>query len=387
MNTSKKVFVAPLDWGLGHATRCVPVIRKLLENNAEVIIAADNLPLAFLEKEFPDIKTINLPSFNIKYPSKGSMVIRMMMSIPLILNGIRKEHKLLQEIITENKIDIVISDNRWGLWTSKAYSVFITHQLMVKCPTRLKFLEPILNNITRRFIGKYKECWVPDFEDKHNLSGDLSHKYLIPPNTYFIGPLTRFNKLNFTSHSQQPTAHSINSEFRTGISGKEISKDKLVLIILSGPEPQRTILEMKLISQIKSIDSAYRFILIQGKADADAENIIFENLTVYSHLNSEVLFNFIKSAELVICRPGYSGVMDLVASGKKAVFIPTPGQTEQEYLADYLQSKQFFYYETQDKFDLKRALKESNHYSGITINNDEAILDYRIKQILLKLKS
>ena len=151
----QRVLVCPMDWGLGHAARCVPVIKKLIQQNAEVFIAADNQPYTFLKKEFPDIKLLHFPSYRIKYPAKGSMVFTMLLSIPKILQGIRKEHKLLEHIIKENNIDIVISDNRYGLWTKssksnvqssklKPYSIFITHQLIIKCPP---FLKPVLSSI------------------------------------------------------------------------------------------------------------------------------------------------------------------------------------------------------------------------------------------------
>jgi len=367
-----------MDWGLGHAARCVPIIRKLIERNAEVIIAADNLPLAFLKKEFPGLKFLRFPSYKITYPSDGSMVFRMMLSIPKILRGIKQEHALLEQIIKENNIDIVISDNRYGLWNDKVYTVFITHQIMIKCPALMKIFEPVLAGITSKFISRYNECWIPDIEGNENMSGDLSHKYKLPQNAYYIGLLSRFGD----SRELGVKSREIVTE-RT-----DIKENIDLLIILSGPEPQRTILEEKLLSGLQSPDfdlNKNNVVLVRGIYET-AYNSQFSNLQsqicIYSHLESEKLHLLINSSELILCRPGYSGIMDLAVMGKKAVFIPTPGQTEQEYLAEYLLRKKLFFYMKQKDFELKNAIEESKNYKGIQIKNDESKLDEKVDKVL-----
>ena len=212
-----KILVAPLDWGLGHATRCIPIIKYLLEKKCEVVIGADGRPLQLLQKEFSALEFVVMPGYNISYPKDGSMVLKMAIQIPKILTGIKHEHELLKKIIKEKKIDAVISDNRFGLWSGEVPCVFITHQLMVKSP----FGEKIIHQLNKNYISKYSECWVPDHSGENNLSGDLSHKFSLPKNVKFIGALSRFT-----------------NEFI-------LQKKYDLLIILSGPESQRTVFEKK----------------------------------------------------------------------------------------------------------------------------------------------
>jgi uncharacterized protein (TIGR00661 family) len=332
--TKKKILVAPLDWGLGHATRCIPIIHYLLEKNCEVAIGADGRPHELLKREFPELEHIILPGYGIEYPKKGSMALKMAVSIPKILAGIKKEHELLDKIITRKKIDAVISDNRFGLWTKKMPCVFITHQLMIKAP----FGERLLHRLNKNHIKKYTECWVPDRENENNLSGDLAHKFPLPANAKFIGPLSRFR-----FHSP-------------GSPGREI------LVLLSGPEPQRSILEQKIILQFKT---AKRAVLIVQGITEKKEEVVGGRVRIISHLLARELEEAILSSRYIICRSGYSTIMDMAALGKKnVIFIPTPGQTEQEYLAERFKKTGVAYSVPQDMFDLETALKETGKFKG-----------------------
>src|SRR5687767_12164171 len=182
----KRILVAPLDWGLGHAARCIPIIRHLLEKGCEVVIGADGRPLELLEGEFPQLEVALMPGYRITYPKSGSMVLRIAAQVPKILHGIRREHLLLGKIIQEKKIDAVISDNRYGLWNKKIPCVFITHQLMIKSP----FGEKLIHRLNKNYIRRFTECWVPDEEGEW--SGDLGSKFALPPNGKYIGILSRF---------------------------------------------------------------------------------------------------------------------------------------------------------------------------------------------------
>ncbi len=353
-----------MDWGIGHATRCVPLIKKLIENDANVIIAADKRPLAFLKREFPNLKFIKLSGYNISYSRKGNMVLKTLLSIPKILFGICKEHKLLKYIINIYNIDVVISDNRYGLWNKNIKSIFITHQIMIKCPKSIKFIEFFLFHLSKFFITKYDECWVPDYKGSINLSGDLSHKYKAPSNTYFIGPLSRFY-----SDNDKSLEHEIKYD---------------LLVILSGPEPQRTILEEKILFQLKNKCSKLNTVIARGITEEDKQYNISENIKVFSHLESEKMKYYIQRSNLIVCRPGYSSIMDIIALGKNAVFIPTQGQTEQEYLSEYYLNKNIFFTTSQNNLNLMDAVKQSDYYSGISfnINYNEDIFDKRIKTLL-----
>ena len=362
MISKTNILICPLDWGIGHASRCVPIIRKLLVQDSNIIIAASNRPLSFLKREFPDLEFIDFPGYDIQYPTNGKMTTKMIWAAPKILCGIRREHRVLKKIILDKKIDIVISDHRYGLWNKKIKSIFITHQLMIKCPPGLKFLEPFLRRINRHFICKYDECWVPDYEGKDNFSGDLSHLKKIPSHVFFIGPLSRFS-----------------SDQHDEILYNPLLKNYNLMVILSGPEPQRTILEEKIFHQLKGSD--YKTIVILGKPEEDKHYFLSENIEVFSHLTKDEFRNYMIQSSLIICRPGYSGIMDLATLNKKAIFIPTPGQTEQEYLAEYFSEKNFAFYMNQQQFDLKTAIEKSFSYSELNIMEKTDLLDDRIQSL------
>lgn len=354
-----KVLVAPLDWGLGHATRCIPIIRYLLEKKCEVVIGSDGRPLQLLQKEFPSCEFVLIRGYNISYPRNGSMVIKIAAQIPKILSGIKREHELLKKIIEEGKnlpagrqVDLVISDNRFGMWSREVPCVFITHQLMMKSP----FGENLIHKLNKDYISKYSECWVPDEPPQSllgkegsltaGLSGDLSHKFPLPENAKYIGILSRFN---------MPLNPPSKEEMRE------------LLVVLSGPEPQRTIFEKKILENIPlnpPSKGELTALIVQGITEKNERRKISENVEIVSCLTSEDLQKEIISSEIILCRPGYSSIMDLAVLGKKAIFVPTPGQTEQEYLADYFSKKKIAYSVSQKEFDLKTALRKSENYSG-----------------------
>jgi predicted glycosyltransferase len=354
-----KILVAPLDWGLGHATRCIPIIRYLLEKKCEVIIGADGRPCDLLKIEFPSCEFVKISGYNISYPKSGSMALQMAVQIPQILSGIKREHELLKKIIKEKKIDAVISDNRFGLWSSEVPCVFMTHQLMVKSP----FGEKWIHELNKKYISNYTECWVPDTphplipspQGEGNLtaglSGDLANKFPLPENAKYIGVLSRFS------------ANAQNDKSKRSL-----------LVILSGPEPQRTVLEEKILEQIQNIPpdppskGELTALIVQGIIEKNERRKLLENVEIVSHLTSEDLQKEIIASEIILSRPGYSTVMDLAVMGKKAIFVPTPGQTEQEYLAKYFMESKIAYSMPQNKFDIKLALMESEKYSGFNGN-------------------
>lgn len=355
MQKNKRILICPLDWGLGHATRCIPIIRLLLQKNAEVVIAADAGPLALLKQEFPQLTFVQLKGYNIQYPKSGSMKLKMLLSIPKIVTGIKDEHAQLDKIIDEHKIDIVISDNRYGCWSKKVKSIFITHQLTIKAPIG----ERILHKKVLTYIANYDECWIPDVEWENNLSGDLAHHYPLPKNTYFVGALSRFNE------SLQSIPIAI--EKRGGKCD--------IMVIISGPEPQRSIFEKLVIEQLEQTD--LKALVVCGKASEQKTETI-KNITIVSHLHSNEMQNAIQNADIILSRSGYSTVMDLAYLGKKAIFVATPGQTEQEYLAERFQKKGIAFSQTQASFDLKIALEKSKNYKGFEVIKSDNSLEKRI---------
>jgi len=336
-----RILICPLNWGIGHASRCIPVIRALLDEGAEVIIAAEGRPLVLLQKEFPQLETVVFKGYNPRYPSFGSMAWKMFLTMFPILIGIWKEHLRLRKIIRDHNINAVISDNRFGLWTRKVPCVYITHQLMIKAPWHLKLTEPFLHIFHRFFINRYDRCWVPDLVGEENLSGHLSHLYPIPAHAEFIGPLSRFKP------QKEATV-----------------EENLILAIVSGPEPQRTIFEQILIKQLTTYNQPA--VLISGITEDDTMEQR-DNLTIYSHLETAKLEQLIQKASFVICRSGYSTIMDLSILKKKAVFVPTPGQTEQEYLAEYHSKNGNCVSYTQKQFDVSKAVAAIENYKGLSV--------------------
>jgi len=358
MEKRKKVLIAPLDWGLGHATRCIPIIKALQEKGAEVIIAADGRAAQLLKEEFPELKHISLRGYRIQYSKTFGMTLMIALQIPKIIFAIMHEHFALKRIIGEHKPDVVISDNRYGLRNKKINSIFITHQLMVKCPNGLKFLEPLIHRIILFFVKKHSECWIPDTADEKNISGDLSHKYLVPRNAKFIGWLSRFHLEEIIS---APKKYDL-------------------LVLLSGTEPQRSVLEKILIQQIQETD--HKTLMVRGVTEDQKQFSRQNNLTIVSHLNSNELLEAIDESEIIISRPGYSTLMDLAATGKKAILIPTPGQTEQEYLAEELMRKNIYHSVSQKNFNLQNTIKKVRDTTGFEKENFRSEIKEETEKLL-----
>jgi uncharacterized protein (TIGR00661 family) len=340
MRQKKRILICPLDWGLGHATRCIPIIRLLLQQNEEVLIAGSGRSFLLLKQEFPSLEFIDLPGYEISY-STGSMALHLFFSIPKILKGIKKEHELLQNIIRQKRIDLVISDNRFGLWSDQVKTVFITHQLLIKSPLG----EYVLHRINLHYIKKYTACWIPDFEEEPNLSGELTHTYPLPENAVFIGPLSRFSS---SSSSATSLPH--------------LKKVYDVMVIISGPEPQRTLFEELILKQAAILP--LNFLIVIGVTEQIPTVVTKGNLDIVSHLPADEMKSAILAAGIIISRSGYSTLMDLATLGKKAIFVPTPGQTEQQYLAAYCMENKIAYSENQIEFTIQRALKQAEAYTG-----------------------
>ena len=334
----KKLLVAPLDWGLGHATRCVPVIRDLLDSHCEVWLAGEGMQEKLLREEFPSLPFLPLKGYRIKYAKTG-FTGKILLQVPSILRSIKEENKWLKEQVTKYGFEAVISDNRYGLYHGNIFSAFMTHQLFIKSSLG-KWSEKMLQKWNYKFINRFHECWVPDEKRENNLAGELSHPAKLPKvPVKYIGALSRFSSFSPLEDG--------------GI------KDHL-LIILSGPEPQRTILENKVIDQIVNYPATAT--IVRGLPGE--KNIIpsTNSIHFYNHLSSEELNREAMKAEFIISRSGYSTIMDIAALQKKSILIPTPGQTEQEYLADHLMKKQFAFCIDQNSFSLLRNIDEARNF-------------------------
>lgn len=291
-----RIFIAPLDWGLGHATRCIPVIRELIRQGAEVWIGSGRITGRLLSEAFPGARFIELPDYNITYSTGNNQGLHLLSQVPRALKIIKQEHRLLAGLVKNEGIQAIISDNRPGLWHKNIHSVYITHQLQFH--TKSPALNHILKFFHHKVINNFDETWIPD-DSNHTLSGELS----IGKNTRFCGPLSR-------------------------LSFKRSEKSNDWLLLLSGPEPQRTILEKKLVAIFKGKNA----VLVRGLPGADSEPPAGLS-EVHNYAAPFEIENLIAESRVVVCRSGYSTIMDLSEMKADAVFIPTPGQSEQQYLA------------------------------------------------------
>ncbi len=331
----KTIMVAPLNWGLGHATRCIPIIHALKEQNFKVLIASDGAALTLLQKEFPDIESIELPSYRVRYPSHGFFFKwKMLFSLPRIYKTMIAEHKLTAKLVSEGKIDGIISDSRFGARNIKVPSAYITHQLNVKTGSTT-FLS---SKMHQKIIKKFDVCWVPDVKAPvTNLSGRLGH--IEKPNfsVEYLGVLSRMKKT--------PQPHSLD-----------------ILALISGPEPQRTYFEESL--KVELENSKKNVVMVRGVIEDEQKWTKHGNISIVNFMQSSELEEMINKSELIVSRSGYTTLLDLTILDKKVFFVPTPGQYEQEYLAKRLKGLGIAPYCPQNKFKAEK-LNEAVVYQGL----------------------
>ncbi|WP_299383805.1 glycosyltransferase [uncultured Lacinutrix sp.] len=333
----KKILVAPLNWGIGHATRCIPIINWLLNSNFTPIIASDGDALLLLQKEFPNLESITLPALNITYQKKGKHLdFKLFTQLPHILKTLKAEKKAIKHILKTREIDGIISDCRFGVYSKTIPSVIITHQLNVLSGNATYFS----SRLNQLQLKKFKEVWVPDFKNNPNLSGRLGHfTKKSKLKTKYLGPLSRLNK------TENKTEYDL-------------------MVLLSGPEPQRSLLENKLVKELQYYKGLVLF--VKGIIETEQTKTTNGAFTVYNFMTSEALEKAINSSKTIICRSGYTTVMDLAKLGKSAFFIPTPGQYEQEYLAQRFTALKLVPSCSQKEFSLNK-LKDIETFKGLNM--------------------
>ena len=339
----KAVCISPLDWGLGHATRCISLIHALESLDYKVYIATEGKHEAILREAFPNAVFLHIKGYRIWYTRARALLIpAIIVQIPKIIKAVINEYFWLKRTAKQYSFDLIISDNRFGFFHKEIASVFITHQLELQTPfawsTRLNQI------ITYAFINKYAACWVADMLPPNNLSGVLANPKQVP-NTrlWYMHCLSRLIE-------EQEVAEGIALNAKTN----------LFLGIVSGPEPQRTLLENILWEEGNALDE--KFVLIAGLPDNNGYHKKTERGTLYHHLNGAALKNQIHQAEFIICRGGYTTLMELIPFQKKLIFIPTPGQTEQEYLGKYWEHKKWAICFSQSEFNLKDAINKAREF-------------------------
>ena len=311
-----KILLCPLDWGLGHATRCVPLVREMLAQGHECEIGCVGPQRQIFAEEFPGIQLHEAPAYGIRYPRHGwQMPFWLLREMPRLYDLIEKEQRWIEDLCARRGITHIISDNRFGCYSKKKPSVYITHQLRIAFPGPAGLCESLGEFWHGMRQRPYRAVWVPDFPEAPGLSGKLGHGARVPVPMRYLGPLSRF-----TAPALPPPSPSVK-----------------VLALLSGPEPQRSFFEAQSRAALSGLPGSH--VLVRGLPGAKVAPEPPSQLRVYNHLPGPELQALIQDSELVLCRSGYSTLMDLACLGARALLIPTPGQTEQAYLARMLASQ------------------------------------------------
>ena len=344
---------------MGHTTRCLPIIKAFINHGALVSVACNDTQARIIQPEFPGITILPLKGYNFRYAASGVLnSLITIFQVPKILISIKRENRWLAAVLQKQQYDIIISDNRYGFQHHSIHCVFITHQLSIQVPIS-RWAEKIIQKWNYYFINQFDECWVPDLESHPNLGGELSHpkKYPAIPVKY-VGTLSRFE------NSNHPPGNGID-----------------FLVLLSGPEPQRTILEKLIVSQLKGINQSA--VVLRGIPGDEAMLKKVNDVSFFNHLPTAELNKLMIDSKFIISRSGFSTIMDIMKLGKKSILIPTPGQTEQEYLAEYIRAKNWCLCFAQRDFSLQAALQQAVIFKySIVPAFQESHLDKIVQEIM-----
>ena len=321
-DSGRAIIVSPLNWGLGHASRCIPLVHSLNEEGFKVILAGDGESLDLLRSEFPGLKSYELPSYDIRYSNHPAWFqLKLLSQGGKVLRTMTRERDLIERIVERENVSGIISDNRFGARSGKVPSVYLTHQLRVRAGR----LSSMATRWHGRLISKFDQCWVCDHPFPDGLAGDLSSEAGKLNRVKWIGPLSRFSP------------------------GRDPEKDVDISIILSGPEPSRSIFEKKVRDELMGTE--YSVVLVRGVIESSPKSHREQNFKVFDFLLSKELQALVRRSRVVVSRSGYSSIMDLSALGARALFVPTPGQAEQEYLGSYHKRKGLCHVVDQKSFD------------------------------------
>jgi uncharacterized protein (TIGR00661 family) len=360
LNPKKNILICPLDWGLGHATRCIPIIHKLYSKGQNLFIVCSKSQISIVREDFPNINWIPCATPDFRYSSGKLSSFDLIKLIPKIIFSIRRDKKNIELWIKKYDINLIISDNRYGCYAKKVPSIIITHQIKLELPKPFKWAEKIMYKQLKKLMGRFDRCWIPDVLDMPNFAGDLTTKYSLNGKSAFIGILSRFDILTFPVKQTECLYE--------------------VIGIVSGPEPQRSIFADILLSQMKKLNKSC--ILVLGKADEAKSSISDGLVIIYNYLNSQELFNAIQSSKYIIARSGYSTIMDLISLKRLAVLVPTPGQTEQEYLAQYYNMRKMFVVANQNELDLQETLNQLSVYKWSYNYTPISVLEKEIEHFI-----
>jgi uncharacterized protein (TIGR00661 family) len=350
-----KILYAVLDMGLGHASRSLPIIRKFVDLGCQVSIASKGRALSFLKSELPELQFFDAPGYDIEYSHSQFLIPKLLQQLPKILRRIKKENNFCKQIVNSISPDFILSDHCYGIYHEKIPSYFITHQVFFAVPFDIPFISNLISLFNLNTHRNFRKVFIPDFPDEQGgvLSGHLSKTPRNSSRYKYVGILSSLSKMRVNATAD-------------------------VFISISGPEPQRTIFEEKVLSQVDEISG--RKIVILGKSELEIKVTEKNNLSVFTHLSRAQVQKFMNKSDLIISRPGYSTIMELVELGKKALFVPTPGQTEQAYLSKRMQRAGCFYSVVQNRIDLGKDVEKAKSFpgfyrSGETVKSVNSIME------------
>ncbi|MCB0768830.1 MAG: glycosyltransferase [Flavobacteriales bacterium] len=355
MFNGARILVAPLDWGLGHSTRCIPVIERLMALGAVPVIGADNGPLKLLIREFPDLEHVRIPGAEVRYAAGTDQRWAMLRQFPRMVDSVRKERALLERIRPGLKLDAVISDQRFGIRSPDLPSILITHQVFPFSP----LAQGLLRKVGRHLIARFDRCWVMDLPEAPGLAGELSHGASMPSNCTYVGTQSRMS-------SKDP-------DVLTGT-----DKNYRVVVVISGPEPQRTLFEARVTAQLGNLSG--RHLVVRG-VPGEHSSERSGNIDLVPHLCSGELALHMTAAELIVSRSGYTTLMDLNALERSALVVPTPGQAEQEYLGRLHALTGRFLVQTQEELDISRALNSIGALPRPYHDHQPELLERALKEL------
>ena len=366
-----KVLVAPLDWGLGHATRCVPVIREFMAQGAEVEIAVVKANAAYFREVFPGVRQRLAPGYNVVYPKYGINMGLWLLKNSAHLNAVmRYEHSYAEEMVERHGYDILFSDNRFAFFSKNAHSVYMTHQRRIAFPPALSAFEGIGIRWHEARMRRFDELWVPDVAEAPGFAGALSHVESSPCPVKFVGLLSRFRGL-----AAQPPKNPA----RKSSSGTDI------VAVVSGVEPARSRFESRLREVLREIPG--RHVVILGKPQSAHKSWTEGNIEFHSHLPTEAFAEAVRNADWVVSRGGYSTVMDMAELGARCIFVPTPGQYEQVVLARDLAAAGYAVHIPASRFSAD-SLKESfKKKAALPVPGEDNLLHDAVAGLLAKVAS
>jgi len=340
-NTPKKVLFGTSSWGLGHATRDLNLIRGLLSRGCEVTVVSTGGALRVLKGELGDschyLDWPDIPSSVAR--SSFLFYLKTTANVPRIMWIWHREKRRVAELLRQERFDLIVTDHRNGLVRSDVRSCFITHSPRYIAPWRDPFMEGIMEWFLARWFAPVYKILIPD-DEEGGMSGDMSHK------------------IRFTPREKLAYLGILSSAHR-----RDLPQDIDYFITISGPEPQRTMFADKVLSQVDKLSG--KIVIALGTPGGTAPKL-GNKIEIYPYLNRDKQEEMLNRAKLVICRSGYTTLMELAEIGRKALLIPTPGQSEQEYLAKTLRERGEFYSVRQNKLDLVRDTKIASTYSGHT---------------------